>query len=122
MSNLPSLQQALEAKLDDLLKRPTERDAIHIERTADPLDAIQGVGDREIATLTLDAKARTLKSVQAALQRIKVGDYGVCLKCEEDINPKRLAAVPWAEHCIDCQERVDAEKRSSKVEEEVLRD
>jgi len=27
--------------------------------------------------------------------------------CDEDIHPKRLAAVPWAQFCIRCQEAVD---------------
>ena len=33
--------------------------------------------------------------------------YGVCLHCEEDISPKRLAAVPWTAYCIQCQELAD---------------
>jgi len=31
----------------------------------------------------------------------------VCLHCEEDISPKRLAAVPWTAFCIQCQEMAD---------------
>ena len=42
-----------------------------------------------------------------ALRRIEDGSFGVCLHCEEDISPKRLAAVPWAAFCIQCQEIAD---------------
>ena len=31
----------------------------------------------------------------------------MCLHCEEDISPKRLAAVPWTAFCIQCQEIAD---------------
>ena len=41
------------------------------------------------------------------------GEYGECLRCSEDINEKRLMAVPWATLCIQCQE--DAERESSST-------
>jgi len=47
----------------------------------------------------------TLKQVDAALDRLATGDFGVCTACAEDISPKRLAAIPWAHWCIACQER-----------------
>ena len=33
--------------------------------------------------------------------------YGLCLRCEEEINLKRLVAVPWAAYCLKCQETAD---------------
>jgi DnaK suppressor protein len=46
-----------------------------------------------------------LRKVDAALDRIRTGEYGVCLECEEEISEKRLHAVPWAEYCVHCQDR-----------------
>ena len=43
-----------------------------------------------------------LTKIAAALQRIEDGEYGVCLRCAEPINPKRLEADPTATLCIDC--------------------
>ena len=37
--------------------------------------------------------------------------FGICIGCEEEISPKRLAAIPWASHCIACQETTDREQR-----------
>jgi len=48
-----------------------------------------------------------LRNVRAALGRIEEGSFGVCLHCEEDISPKRLAAVPSTAFCIVCQELAD---------------
>jgi DnaK suppressor protein len=45
-----------------------------------------------------------LKQLNAALERLSQGCYGLCLECGESIAPKRLAALPWARYCIHCQE------------------
>lgn len=45
--------------------------------------------------------------MRSALRRIEDGSFGKCLHCEEEISPKRLAAVPWASFCIQCQEHAD---------------
>ena len=50
-----------------------------------------------------------LRLIDEALDRLESGDYGVCLKCEEDIPDKRLMALPWAKYCIPCQETVHVE-------------
>jgi DnaK suppressor protein len=45
-----------------------------------------------------------LRMIEEALDRLKSGDYGVCLSCEGPIPPKRLIAIPWARYCVPCQE------------------
>jgi DnaK suppressor protein len=50
-----------------------------------------------------------LRQVEAALDRIASGHYGVCLECEEQISEKRLLVLPWAAYCVGCQDRVAAE-------------
>ena len=47
-----------------------------------------------------------LRLVEEALDRVRSGDYGVCLSCEQPIPQKRLQAVPWARYCVPCQELV----------------
>jgi DnaK suppressor protein len=42
--------------------------------------------------------------IDAALERIRAGDYGDCFECGESINPKRLEADPGAKLCISCAE------------------
>ena len=37
-----------------------------------------------------------------AIARIDAGEYGTCLKCGDEIAPKRLAADPTAPTCIGC--------------------
>src|ERR1019366_4368263 len=48
-----------------------------------------------------------LQLVQEALDRIENGAYGRCVACGGEMQHKRLEAVPWARHCIECQEKQD---------------
>ena len=41
--------------------------------------------------------------IREALDRIENKSYGTCVNCENPIQPKRLEAVPWTRHCIECQ-------------------
>jgi RNA polymerase-binding transcription factor len=45
--------------------------------------------------------------IDAALKRIQADEYGVCANCQEELQQKRLEAVPWAKHCIACQEKME---------------
>ena len=48
-----------------------------------------------------------LQQIEEALGRIEAGRYGECLQCGGEIERKRLEAVPWARHCIPCQQSQD---------------
>ena len=49
-----------------------------------------------------------LTAVHTAMERINTGTFGQCPNCGQDINLKRLEALPWAQYCITCQELIDA--------------
>ena len=48
-----------------------------------------------------------LQMVENALARLREGSFGECISCGKEINPKRLEAVPWTRHCIECQEKLE---------------
>jgi DnaK suppressor protein len=106
-SDLNRYRNALEAKQAELAQLMRNRDGIFIEKSPDSLDEVQHATERELAIRSLDRDSSLLRNVRAALRRNKEGSFGVCLNCEEDINPKRLAAVPWTPFCIHCQEIAD---------------
>ena len=56
-----------------------------------------------------------LRSIQKAMKAIDLDRYGECVRCGNDINGKRLMAIPWATFCIRCQEETEAEKTSSRM-------
>ena len=53
------------------------------------------------------AERQMLQQVDSALSRVREGSFGICITCEEDINSKRMEAVPWAVHCVQCQEKIE---------------
>ena len=46
-----------------------------------------------------------LHLIEEALRRMNDGAFGVCVECGGEMQQKRLEAVPWARHCIECQEK-----------------
>lgn len=46
-----------------------------------------------------------LEDIQAALERIRLGRYGLCTDCGETIPAARLDAYPTAKRCLVCQTR-----------------
>jgi DnaK suppressor protein len=106
---LDRIQILLEAHATELERGIHHREAIAVEQSPDQLDEIQTASDRDSAISNIDRRSKELRDVRAALRRIRDGRFGVCEQCDEDIAPKRLAAIPWASLCIVCQE---AEERS----------
>ena len=57
-----------------------------------------------------------LKQVESALDRLDSGAYGICLGCGMPITSKRLQAIPWASHCIACQNSIGLEASERNTE------
>jgi len=78
-----------------------ERDA---EATQDPADMAANAYTKELLMSMSTNDRQLLESIDAALGRIEEGEYGHCDNCGESIQEKRLEALPWAQHCVTCQE------------------
>ena len=81
-----------------------ERDA---EATQDPADMAANAYTKELLMSMSTNDRQLLDSIDAALSRISQGEYGKCINCGEPILEKRLEAVPWARHCIRCQDLIE---------------
>jgi DnaK suppressor protein len=71
---------------------------------------IQDVADMAVESYTKEfmfgkssGDRHVLQMIQEALDRIEDSSFGICVHCDNLIQPKRLEAVPWARHCIQCQ-------------------
>jgi len=106
-TELNKFKNTLEAKQAELEQFVSNREGIAIEKSPDALDEVQHAAERELAIRNLDRESNLLRNVRGALRRLHDGSFGVCLHCEEEISPKRLAAVPWTAYCIQCQELAD---------------
>jgi DnaK suppressor protein len=70
--------------------------------------------DRAASSYTKDflfhqstGERKLLDAVEDALQRIHDGSFGQCVSCGNEINLRRLEAVPWTQHCIACQRKME---------------
>jgi DnaK suppressor protein len=97
----------LERNQLELIQALRKRDGIVIERSPDQIDAIQEASERDLAIRNAERESTLLLELSAALLRIHKGSFGICVECEQVISPKRLAAVPWASRCIQCQDGAD---------------
>ena len=82
-------------------------------RSADE-DTAQDIADRAASSYTKEFlfsqsnnERQLLQMVDKALARIREGSFGECINCGKEINAKRLEAVPWTRHCIECQEKLE---------------
>lgn len=78
-----------------------ERDA---EATQDPADMAANAYTKELLVSMSDNDRQLLNLIDEAVERIEDGDYGKCVRCREALPDKRLDAVPWARHCVRCQD------------------
>jgi DnaK suppressor protein len=78
----------------------TGEDAVYDNHLADTATVTY---DRELDYTLEENSEHVLSDIDAALQRIDDGTYGVCANCGKQIAPERLEARPWATLCIDCQ-------------------
>ncbi len=75
------------------------------ELFADPADRASAESDRAFTLRIRDRERRLIRKIQAALQRIDEGTYGLCEDCGEEINIARLKARPVTKLCINCKSR-----------------
>ena len=108
---LDAFRKRLETRQQELRRTVsrTQQDG----RSADE-DSAQDIADRAASSYTKEFlfhqsnnDRQLLQMVDAALSRIREGSFGECISCGKEINPKRLEAVPWTRHCIECQEKLE---------------
>ena len=106
---LEHFRKKLLAKQEELLKLVSRME--HDGRAADE-DSTQDLADKAANSYTKEFlfhqsnnERQLLSMVEVALARMREGVFGECINCGNEINAKRLEAVPWTRYCIACQEK-----------------
>src|SRR2546423_15691130 len=98
------IRQKLLAEREVLVEKLNGNDlSIDDSETPDPVDLAVRNYSKNVMLAVSENESRQLALIDEALRRIEDDEYGVCQNCEKEINPKRLAAIPWARYCLDCQ-------------------
>ena len=104
---LKRLKKMLQEKKQEILEdvREMKKDGLDVPMFA------QDVGDRALRNYERDMiyqltnqERQILILIDEALLRIEKNQYGLCVECSKPIQDARLKAVPWARHCVSCQE------------------
>lgn len=100
------VRQRLLDKLDDLTRKDARDDLVR-DRAHCPWDQIQNRIEMDLAISVINKDWETRKSVERALKMLAYDEYGICEECGDEINAKRLEAIPWTTLCVACQEDQD---------------
>ncbi|MGZ6909865.1 MAG: TraR/DksA family transcriptional regulator, partial [Acidimicrobiia bacterium] len=94
----------LQAEADALVSEREQGDTQFDEESGEG-DTISVERERD---LMLSASAQqAVEEIDRALQRMDAGTYGLCTPAGRRIPVARLEAIPWAETCVDCKQRVE---------------
>lgn len=108
---IDTLQRTMEAELDRLVDE--SREEMNIEQKASYIDIdgnVADTGDEAVTDTLIDTDnaiiglhLQKVNDLNAALERVQTGTYGVCIECGGEIGFQRLSAYPTAKRCIECQ-------------------
>ncbi|MHC4215644.1 MAG: TraR/DksA family transcriptional regulator [Planctomycetota bacterium] len=77
----------------------------------DLVDRASSFIDRSMSQSMCDRQNLRIRKIEQALEDLAIGDYGICQRCGEDIDVKRLRANPVARHCITCKTAIETRER-----------
>jgi DnaK suppressor protein len=102
------LERISELLVNEKIELEKRINAIH-SHARDPLEADSAeqaaqLGNVEVKVALEHEALQEVAEINAALQRIETGEYGICRGCGEDIGRERLNARPWSAECLDCAE------------------
>jgi DnaK suppressor protein len=102
-------KKRLLARRDELVKTITRTEEEGRQADDDPTvdlaDKAANSYTKEFLFGQTNTDRAILNLIDEALKRIRNNEYGTCANCQEEMQQKRLEAVPWAKHCISCQEK-----------------
>jgi DnaK suppressor protein len=103
---LSSMLEEAQQKGDSTLEELTDSNEVF----ADPADRATAESDRSFTRRIRDRERRLIRKIQAALQRIDDGSYGICDDCGEEIGVPRLKARPVTKLCINCKSKQEEDE------------
>ncbi|WP_321368863.1 TraR/DksA family transcriptional regulator [uncultured Desulfuromusa sp.] len=77
-------------------------------------DGVPDIGDmssnsyhQEVLMHLSETQRSRVRDIDAALERIDKGVYGLCIRCEEEIPARRMEVRPFSRYCVDCKAEVE---------------
>ena len=103
--------QVANRQRDALSRSPREQSGDLSGYSIHLADSASDSYDREFSISLASREQRILNDVNAALSKIRNGEYGTCELCARTIDETRLAAMPYARLCLACKERQEKPRK-----------
>lgn len=107
--NLLTLRDKLTQEVDEDLQQSRES-ASYRSLAGDVHDSAEESVAEQLSALESEMANRhtiEIHNIDAALERIENGNYGICIECGQQISIKRLQAYPVAKRCIECKRKFE---------------
>jgi len=115
---LMTRRQETMSEIEGVLGRSlTEDQQRRLEAAMDVGDLALMDLDRELGISLMEMRNKKRQSIDDALRKLDEGTYGICEECGIEISEKRLAAVPFAKLCVECQSRQELLEKIVRGEE-----
>jgi DnaK suppressor protein len=110
-TDLAAAKGKLEVERADLLRSldqlTQQAHASAHEYGRDEGDRARSAHDKELLSRQVAQMRSRLNLIERALGKVTDRSYGQCSNCGDDINWKRLEAIPWTSYCVTCQELIE---------------
>lgn len=103
--------------LQDLMESHMHMQTITDERESELEESAQKDLITRLTSRLKDRDQKTIRDIEAALERMAAGDYGLCENCGDEIGIGRLRALPMAQLCIDCATAREKRQQAGIIEE-----
>ncbi|HEX2055220.1 MAG TPA: TraR/DksA C4-type zinc finger protein [Nitrospiraceae bacterium] len=111
-------RQEVQQQIDSLLaQHRADQERLREESVADTEDLSTQNSNSHQQLSILEVRNQMRLQLDAALQRLEEGDYGLCEDCRKPISEERLKALPFARRCIDCQKHAELLEQIEKKED-----
>jgi RNA polymerase-binding protein DksA len=102
------IEASMKAMGEEVLYQPTGTQA---SDEADFAEAGTDSFDRDVVLTIVGDESAALREIDAALDRIEKGTYGICEGSGKPIPKKRLEVFPWARYCVEYQAELERQRR-----------
>jgi len=104
---------------DQLGQSLTEEQQRRFESAMDSGDQALLDLEREMGISLQEKRNRERQMIDEALVSLEEGTYGICVECSTEISEKRLAVMPFARLCVECQEKLELLEKIERGEQRV---
>ena len=106
--------------ITELLRDNEDYSGLSDESMGDLVDQAYKMAEKDLIFGMSQNEKATLEMIDAALERIAAGTFGVCVGCNNEIETKRLEIMPYAIKCIKCKTSEEKESMHQSTQSENL--